>query len=369
MRYINYKVLKNIPLLEESVFKHFLDIDTLYSGMSISSPFYTDKNPSFALYYNKGKYSFYDFKLQIHGDCVDLVKRLYKTSFKEAVYIIAKELNLLHLYDTDIIHKLTPLNLTISENKEKKVIAYKYKRKKYTQYELKYWKQFGLISEQLLLDNDIYSPNQILLVTDNNVISTHYDYNYLTSVRTNNKENIPKEFVDKMKKANLCFVYDFNTNYNYYQENKVKIYKPYCKDKWRTTCNKNTVSGLKQLSWDSTKTLVVQKAKKEELCIKSLRPYLDKPIDIISTISETTWIDERTWKLISSYYSKIIIWSDKDETGVKYSRKIANKYNLNIVDYNNISFKNITDQYEYLYHNDTRNCVRETIQTINKMLC
>lgn len=365
MRYIDYKVLKNIPLFEESVFKHFLNLQYLPIGVSIKSPFYIDRKPSFIVYNNNGSLYFTDFKLNIHGSCVDLVMYLYKIPFMKAVYLIAKELNLLHLYDTEIIHSLIPIQVEVQP---KKVINYKYKKKKYTKYELSYWQQFGLITEELLLANDVYSPKQILSVYDNHKVTTTYDYDYLTSLRINNKDNIPKEFIDKMKKGNLCFVYDYNKNYNFYEENKLKIYKPYCKDKWKTNCNKRTISGLRQLSWDRNKLLIVQKAKKEELCMKSLKPFIRRPFDVISTVSENTWIDDASWNLLLTYYPDILLWLDNDKDGRKASKKISEKFNLKEIDYNKLKFKNITDMYEALQFNSRNNATRETLYAINSII-
>lgn len=371
MRYIDFKILLNIPLFEESVFNHYLKINISYLPIKLQSPFYEDNNPSFSLFYHDdGKLLFKDFKHDWTGDCFNLVQRLYGISFKESIYKIAKDLHLLHLYDAGVLQDIgehTAQRVVVNHTNVKPI--YTYKIKQYTKYEINFWQNFGLITKELLEDNDVFSASKIYLIKEGNVSINIYNYNYLLDVRNQNKCCLSKEFIEDMKKSNLCFIYNFNEHYNFYNENKIKIYRPYCnKDKWRGNCNIKTISGLKQLTYDRNKILIVAKAKKEELALKSLQPFIDTKYDVISTISEGAWFNKEDWYFLKQYYDKIILWFDNDVTGINNSSKYSQIYGTDNIIFDN-PYKNITDLYQgELINNNRYIATNEAINLIKYYL-
>lgn len=339
--------------------------------MKLQSPFYYDKNPSFSLYYHSvnNKILYKDFKHNWCGDCFNFVMKLFKISYKESVYKIAKDLNLLHLYDAGILEEIGDYSSERQVFSTNKTTNYSYTYKLYTKYELNYWQNYGLITKEMLLDNNVYSANKIYLIKEGDVFVNLYNYSYLLDVRNKNKCCLSKEFIEDMKKANLCFVYDFDKDYNLYGEEKIKIYRPYCnKDKWRGNCNTKTISGLKQLTYDRNKVLIIAKAKKEELALKSLQPFIDIQYDVISTINEGTWFVNKDWEYLKQYYDKIILWFDNDTTGINTAYRYSQKYNIHNLIFDN-PYKNITDLYQgELIKNNRYIATNETINLIKYYL-
>lgn len=79
---------------EEWVFSFYLRLNKPMDGRSIylKSPFSkTDTRPSFALYYKNGKYKFNDFSEGVSGSAVDLVMKLHKLSYVDAVKKILQD--------------------------------------------------------------------------------------------------------------------------------------------------------------------------------------------------------------------------------------------------------------------------------------
>ena len=89
--------------------------------MKLQSPFYYDKNPSFSLYYHSinNKVLYKDFKHNWCGDCFNFVMKLFKISYKESVYKIAKDLNLLHLYDAGILEEIGDYSVYLDLKQQK----------------------------------------------------------------------------------------------------------------------------------------------------------------------------------------------------------------------------------------------------------
>ncbi len=76
----------------------FHDKGRLKKGQNISNPFIypeRQKTPSFNIYPNsKGRWMYHDFATGEHGDCFELVMKLNRIDFKEALTLIVRDFNI-----------------------------------------------------------------------------------------------------------------------------------------------------------------------------------------------------------------------------------------------------------------------------------
>lgn len=98
MKKINTKIIETF-ITEEEIMQHYLKPYNggrkLSYGVCIRSPFRQDRNPSFNIYMSRKGVRYKDFGDEgIHGNCYDLVMRLFCLTFQEALEKIASDFNL-----------------------------------------------------------------------------------------------------------------------------------------------------------------------------------------------------------------------------------------------------------------------------------
>lgn len=320
----NSLTIKNVLNLvdEYSLFSHYigaeLDVQVKYSSPLREG----DNDPSFSLFYGYGKGSedklyFKDLALDISGDVFDFLGKIMRAETLEQV---------LRQIDCDLGLNLgngegSALKPTIikkapvARERPKIRIVSQTDSKEYVEYwERKY---------------DIGKPcRDYFNITD--LGSVHYEYAHKTTIV------VPKT---------LCIGYTIGEHYKVYQPFEKKEFK------FRNDFPTNYIEGHMQLNWSRNDFLIITKSLKEVALFKQ-----HWNIQAVSGKSETTFIDPYFMNMYLNHFSKVFLWLDPDEAGVKSTLKYMEMYPklipVNVPHW--VQEKDPTDYYEvHRLHNTT----------------
>jgi len=250
------------------------------------SPFRTDKHPSaFIVYYN-GDLLFKDFG----GDslrAIAFVSKLFDLTFPETLKKINSDFGL-GLENGEINNsKFENSKITIYDKDD---LLIKIKKRNWEQKDLDYWFQYGITSTTLKL----FDVCPI----------SHYSLNGFIEIAEN-----------------------FSYSYNYYWENGIfrrKIYQPFSsKKKWINNGGK-VVQGEGMLP-KSGDLLIITSSLKDVMTLYELG-YI-----AIAPTSETSFIPELYFEKQSSRFKSKILFFDSDDTGIKRSKELSEKWNINYI--------------------------------------
>lgn len=281
----DYKELSKKNLYKVSsaveIFRYY--VGEFKISQRMSSPFRTDKNPSFAIYYNKWKdeIRFKDFA-SIEGDCVTLVATMYGLSYFDAMRKINSDLKLGLGFDgnfqcCDDRVEFTGENLSDAEviKKSKKLIQFK--PKKFSEEDYAYWKQYG-ITKEILIKYHVYSAQSVFL---NKVKVWGYS------------------------KSNPIFVYHFPRTDN------IKAYRPFGEKykKWLSNASNDwDIQGYDQLD-ETGDLLILTKSMKDVMVLHTMG------IEAIATHGENHYINPDFIRHIKKRFKNIVVMYDDDEAG------------------------------------------------------
>ena len=316
-----YNVANVIGLTKELILAKISDYDIYCHylgfrpeiGSLYSSPLRSDSNPSFGIF--RGRNSsilFKDFGTGVSGDAFKLVKLLY--NFKYTSEAIGD------IYNTLIKGKPIKTISKINNIPSKKPKRIGIKIMPFNEEGRKYWESYGISLSTL----------------------NKFDVNQVKKVYIND------EVKDRYKTGNPIFSY---TVYD-----KLKIYKPLSKDfKFYTDCDSNYIQGWKQL--DTTKDiLIITKALKDVMVLHGLG-YTS-----IAPNGEGYDLPKKAVEFIKKNFKRIIIFYDRDRTGITNSIKLAIKYDLDFIlipaEYN---VKDISDFYRKYGKSQTTNILSKLI--------
>lgn len=263
---------------EYDIYAHYLG--QFKVGAIYNSPFRKDKNPSFGIYYSKRTKQLL-FKDHGTGECGNVVKfvSLYTglTNYNDILKDIVKQLNITTDTKLDSSKQYIPSSETVIG-----IV-----RQKFTSTDINYWSQFN-ISEKTLKK---YNVNSIKYYLCNGIVKGIY------------KEDNPM--------------------YAYKVYNNFKIYRPLADKytKWRNNLTEYDIQGYAQLP-SKGDTLVITKSMKDVMCLYEMG------IPAISPSSESTFIPKDILEGLKKRFKRIIILFDRDNTGVKYLRKMSLKTGL-----------------------------------------
>ena len=261
----------------------------------ISSPFRTDKHPSWSLYRsNKGILRYKDFATGDTGNVVDLVQKLYELSYGKALQKIWKDL----VVKTPHSIKRTIKSIEIQQKKENLI---EIKRKNFTEKDIDFWLKYKISKDTLKL----YKVFPIHTFWVNEIQSFIYT----------NKEPM----------------------YAYSIYNKFKIYRPYSKrmEKWRNNCSSYDIQGLEQLV-DKGDLLIITKS------LKDVMVFHELGYNAIAPQSELSSIPKVIMDHLKLRFKNIILLFDYDDSGIQGAKKLSEKYS--------IPYKFIPKHYLDLYH-------------------
>lgn len=355
---MHWKELMLIPNVQEKIY-YYYHSSCAIGGKKFFSPFRKDNHPSFTIK-NIGKWlTWNDWGTGESGNCFDFVAKLYNLNTKKDFSIILQkiciDLGLEYLLNnnSETIKQLLALNKSMSNNisdvykhvnNEDDKIKLKFKRKPFNQDELYYWKSQGMLDEKSLKYLDIYSVSEAYMVVGN-YVKTVYNYSAYKNINTDNK----------IKKLFYCFAYNYDNKY-------LKLYRPFYYDKWKSTVPGNMVCTKTIFDND---TLIITKAKKEQLHLLDIQKYMIDKFDILPLNNEQKFIDWYYYQ-IKDKYKRIILWLDNDRAGHTSMNKWKELYNLEI--YNTNSFKNITDLYNFEYQLNKSNALKQSLCILRNLL-
>lgn len=263
---------------EYDIYAHYLG--QFKVGAIYNSPFRKDKNPSFGIYYSKRTKQLL-FKDHGTGECGNIVKfvSLYTglTNYNDILKDIVKQLNITTDTKLDSSKQYIPSSETVIG-----IV-----RQKFTPTDINYWSQFN-ISEKTLKK---FNVNSIKYYLCNGIVKGIY------------KEDNPM--------------------YAYKVYNNFKIYRPFADKytKWRNNLTEYDIQGYAQLP-SKGNTLIITKSMKDVMCLYEMG------IPAISPSSESTFIPNDILEGLKKRFKRIIILFDRDNTGVKYLRKMSLKTGL-----------------------------------------
>jgi DNA primase len=303
-------------LTEYDIYSYYM-VNKFEIGKVMSSPFRSDKNPSFAIFKSKGtnELLYKDHGTGLVGDCISFVSNLRGINYSEALDLVYND-----LIENKI--KLTIKGKQIQEIYNPVDTIISILKKNFTINDDEYWGKYKVIDRKLLKRFDI-SPIYTFWIND--------------------------------RKSPMYYTKDFPL-YAYKVFDKYKIYSPYAdkKNKWRNNCGLYDLQGLEQLEYKQD-TLIITKSLKDVLVLTSLG------YESIAPHGEDIKIPENIMNHLKQNYKNIVIFYDNDEAGIKCSNKICRQYNLQNIRLDSKE-KDISDYIE-------NHTIEETKDKIKEMLC
>lgn len=269
---------------EEDILAYYFNIYEI--PCLINSPIRKDNKPSFSVYYSRsGKIRCYDFAT---GDCYgvfDLVKKKFGLStFQNVLYFIYKDLN---MFNEKEIIKQKVIRIAIKKNTK----DFDVKIRAWREYDIEYWKIYG-ISQKMLKFANVFPISQIILKKIENTIVIPADkYAYV--------------FLEK--RGNVI---------------TKKVYQPFNEYDYRFfgTHNSSTWSLYEKLPERGDK-IILTSSLKDAMCL-----WENLNIPSTSSQSESMTLDPEIIKDLDKRFKKKYILYDNDATGLKFSKLFAKEY-------------------------------------------
>ena len=291
------KGVKRERLTAEAILNKISDYDIFHFYMPnknwkinsvTNSPFRKDNNPSFLIGYKSKHLTFIDFgNSSLKGNCFDFVRLLYNLpSYDDALMMIDKDFDLGILSGTStqnyvrIISDYAQPTATM-----KREYFIQVKVRKFTHEELAYWNEYYQDIDDLRANN-VYSLDTVYL----------------------NKKKFPLK--------------DTELRFGYLYEGHWKIYRPFAdkREKWMPNNVPITMmDGLKDIR--DCEVAFINKSKKDYMVMKKIYPCCcavqNEGIGCFSE-ENVDYLKENSERQILSF--------DSDETGVKNSQQITDKF-------------------------------------------
>ena len=251
-------------------------------GKAYKSPLREDRSPSFAVFVSSRDKALL-YRDMGSGDCGDVfkfVKRKFGlTRYKDVLEKIDSDLNLASMPEQVgySYYNNSPLRISI-------------KRIDFSEADARFWGAYGISAKTL----SFYNVSSISSFFINNIKSGTY------------KKNEPM--------------------YAYKVFNKFKIYRPLSDKsiKWRGNLGSLDIQGFEQLP-EKGNLLIITKSLKDVMVLYELG------YNSIAPASESTIIPEIAMGNIKKRFKKIVVFYDRDATGMKFARKMVNQYSLDFM--------------------------------------
>lgn len=286
-------------LSQENIFKFITsyDIFAKYSnnfkkiGKNFYSDFRCENNPSCQINYINGDLLYTDFGLGRSFRAIQFVMYLYNINYYEALEKINTDFNLNLGNEFKNNHKNTNTEYKVINNDvkkfvEKKPSIIKIKSRSFEQHDLVYWNKFGIKTDTLIKYN--ICPISCFWINDNYYIASKYSYSYNFG------------YVDNIFRR--------------------KIYQPF-ENKFKWFSNGGILMQGINILPEKGNLLIITKSLKDVMLLN------DIGYNSIAPNSEAT-VKLDIINNMKTRFKNIIVFYDNDSTGINFSEKICNKYNL-----------------------------------------
>ncbi len=259
----------------------FKDVNRLFS-----SELRDDSNPSCMIYYDtKDNLRYADYGSGENYDCFAYVGAKYGMSFTAVLSIIIDDF---HLKTNNLLLTIRKPSISeinwIKESFKKKELSVEIRP--WEDYDIAYWGRYKL-TPSLLVEYDIFPVKYLFM---------------------------DGEVVCGSTSSNPCYVYKIGKF--------IKVYRPNNTDgKWYSNIPANHMFGYKQKN-TTGELLIITKSLKDVVVYKmfgydAVAPQAESILPPISAMNEYLFM-----------YDNVLINYDKDETGIKFSKILCDKYNI-----------------------------------------
>ncbi len=272
---------------EEQLMEHYLGIPVT-KGL-VKSPLRQDNNPTCAFYRSRnGDLLFKDFSGAFCGNFISVVMEKFQCSFAKALQIIGNDFGIIH--NKNLTVNKPKLEYTGNKLQEHQSAIIRVEIRDFQDYELKWWKSYG-ISKETLEKFNVYSCKNIFL--NNNLFhlesKNQHIYGYFGGIR----EGIE------------CW----------------RIYFPGRKKfKFLSNWKATQIQGAMQLDKSGGEYLVITKS------LKDVMVLYEFGIPAIAPNSENLFVTDAQYKKLKSKFKNILVLYDNDLAGIQGLKRIKNKY-------------------------------------------
>ena len=270
---------------EETYMTTYLGIP-VKSGLQIS-PLRNDHKPTCSFHRGKnGQLMFHDFGTGFHENFIGVVMEIHKCTYSEALRIIAEDFGYVSKSSNRKEIKVKISNVKLEEKPETLI---QITPRKFTENELKWWKEFG-ISQDTLKKYKVFSCDSVFL-----------NGNYFGSPTT--KSSMFGYYCGKKNGSELW-----------------RIYMPQRKTyRFLSNTGKEFIQGSKQLP-EKGDILVITKSMKDVMSLYEMG------IPAIAPCSEVLFISNQQLKKLKERFKNIIVVYDNDSTGLNSMKRIKKEY-------------------------------------------
>lgn len=324
---IDLRKLIDENLSTKEMFQFYLGTNCLNNAFN--SPFRKDKNPSCNIYLSKnGNYRYKDFGNGDNFSIYDIISKIYNIDYIDVLDKICQDFKLKpNNYKQYLIKNQDYIDS--KNNSVKKSVKIKFQSKKFTENDLKYWNEYGILNIETLQKFNVFSVNKI----------------WINNEKINKLEN------------ELCFAYYFPIS------DKVKLLFPSRekKKKWLSNVSNDTdIQGYYQCAIKTTKPnlLILTKSMKE--CMF----FYERGIYAMAINGENHHFNPLFIDHLKRHCKNIISFYDNDNSGIKGAIDLKKKYDI---DYFHISkdicttinIKDITDMYKFFSKEEAEKIVNK----------
>lgn len=254
-------------------------------GVSFSSPFREDKNPSCCIteYNNRLWYKDFGDPYQPRAEtCIQLIMRLHNLDYKTTIAKIRSDL---------MVKRYKPIVQYVKKPKQSKT-KIRIRRREWTVEDSNYWGEYGISIDMLKL-YDVSPLSHFWIIKDESIL---------------------------IQAQPLCYSFDYYWNDGIFRR---KIYQPLAnkKEKWFSVNDTTVIQGWKMLP-KTGELLVITKSLKDVIVLRTVNIYA------IAANSESSFIPDSVFKKLQKRWNKIVIWYDNDETGIIRAKIYSEKYNI-----------------------------------------
>lgn len=255
------------------------------------APYRDDKNPACYFEEYEGKLCFIDFADTLQSkDCFGLVSKCTGLNFKDSLQYIVKHFSLGKGNRPKRNVVIKKENEVVEVKKIKKNRTITYAPREFNGKDKKFWTQYKISRKELIEDKVI--P--------------------ITLYKSINRKGEP------------FIIQSFDLMYAYtdFEDGKAKIYRPYGNkdEKWFTNCTQNDIGGVNHLPSHGD-LLVISKS------YKDYRVLRNQGLNSVWFQNEGMIPSPTLLVQLCKRFSKIIVWFDNDNAGIKASRIVSSHIN------------------------------------------